>query len=337
MSVILVILLASCGGGSDGQTSAPPPTNTQPPAPQLSASEILQQAAQNPDVAGIMVYLQQADAAPQQYAAGVSNRMTANPMQTDQLFKVASISKLFIAIAATRLIADERLGMDDTLATWLPEYTAQIENAEGITLRQLIMHRSGVPDFDSQTGFSWQNAHTSLTDTLAYALNKPADFAPDSRYEYSNTNYLLLGLILDRVLTFSHHQYIQDELLTPLGMYNTYGLQADAPQEQLVHGYWQGVDRKTQTYAIPGGSMVSSVDDIGRFIRALNDGSLFSAQEAALYPYFYNHSGWLPGYQSIATYLPNSDTVLVIFVNSTGGNSEAVLQDTFDELLKTLM
>lgn len=329
------IAIIGCGGSGSDTSSAPSiPANA--PTQALSVASIVQQAANNPDVAGAITYVQQGNQTATLNAEGFSELDTSVRISTSDQFKIASISKLFIAAGITKLIAAQRLQLNDTLALWLPELSNRIENAESITLENLIEHRSGIPDFDSQTGFSWEDPHVDLLSTLTFALDKSADFAPDARYEYSNSNYLLLGLIMDRLLSFNHEKMLNDDILVPLELNNTVFQQADADPQRLVHGYWNDVDRYAQVYAIPGGSMVSTIDDIGRFMRALNDGTLFSQEEQALYRYFNNHSGWLPGYQSIAGYHQQTDSVVVVFVNSTGGASESVTRATYDSIIDTL-
>jgi D-alanyl-D-alanine carboxypeptidase len=126
----------------------------------------------------------------------------------------------------------------------------------------MIKHRSGIADFDSQAGFDWNNADTDIDNTLLYALDKSSDFPPDSQYEYSNTNYLLLAKILDKALGYSHKIYITENILISLGMYDTYLKFGEINPSRLVQGYWNNIDRSMQDYAIPGGAMISTVKDI---------------------------------------------------------------------------
>jgi CubicO group peptidase (beta-lactamase class C family) len=201
-----------------------------------------------------------------------------------------------------------------------------------------MQHRSGIADFDSQPGFSWQNAHINIDTTLAFALDKPADFAPDSKYEYSNTNYLLLAKVLDKALGYSHQTFITENILTPLAMHDTYLEYSDIEPFRLAKGYWGGIERSAQDYVIPGGSMISTVKDIAIFIRALNTGSLLSEEERSVYAsvYWFNHSGWLPGYQSVANYQSNIDAVVIQFINTTGGSSENTASTTYEKILRLL-
>ena len=257
----------------------------------------------------------------QLYAAGYKNREEQIPADPHALFKIASISKLYIAAATTRLVADEKLSLDKTLAEYLPEVSGRIEFADQITLKMMLQHRSGILDYGSEP----EVAGETFDDYLSFAAriyDKPAVFEPNKKYQYSNTNYLLIGEILDRTLGYSHHTYIRDELLTPLGLTNTYNIPEEVEMNDLMSGYLKGwePDVKDWAYPLPGGSMIATAEDVSVFLRALIDGTLLSTEEQAIYTsvYPYEHTGWLPGYTSIARYHPDIDAVVVQFVNTSG-------------------
>jgi len=286
---------------------------------------------------GIIVYVDKAGEAPERYAAGWkdrANRVLADP---NALFKIASISKLYIAVAAAKVISAGHLSLEDTLAELLPDLTGRIENAEQITLRMLLQHRSGIPNFTDHAAFDWSRSHTDISESLELVLDTPADFNPDARYQYSNTNYLLIGRILDNTLGYSHHRYIQEEIVAPLGLTQTYGVLSEVDLEDVVSGYHTGYDGdlKEQGYVIPGGSMVATVQDVGVFLRALVDGLLLREDEQAIYTsvYWYEHTGLLPGYQSIARYHEDMDAVVVAFVNTSGGNMWTIAEMVYSRIV----
>lgn len=289
---------------------------------------------------GIIVYVDQPGEDPALYAAGWKNRAEQVPADPQALFKIGSISKLYIATAAAKLASDGSLSLDDTLADHLPELAGRIENADRITLRMMLQHRSGIPNFTDHPAYPWFESQPDLDAYLAYALDEPADFEPGSRYRYSNTNYLLIGEILDKVLGYSHHQYIHDEILPPPGLTDTYSLLSQVDAGEVVSGYHDGVepDLKELDHIAPGGSMVATAQDVGIFLRALNDGSLLNDDEQAIYSsiYEYEHTGWVPGYQSIARYYEVTDTVVVQFVNSTGGDTELISSIVFNRIVRIL-
>jgi len=290
---------------------------------------------------GIIVYVDQSGKAPEYYTAGWKNRENQVPADPQSLFKIASISKLYIAAAAAQLVNNQTLFLDKTLADYLPELVGRIENAGQITLRMLLQHRSGIPNFTDDPDFPWFDLPSELSEYLEFALDKPADFKPNSRYRYSNTNYLLIGNILDKALEYSHHDYIDEKILSPLGLTHTYHLfsEVDHPEE-VVSGYITAYDGdlKELNYISPGGSMVATAEDVGIFLRALNDGTLFNEEEQAVYSsiYEYGHTGLLPGYQSIARYHKDIDGVVIQFVNTSGGNLWTISEIVYNRIIRIL-
>lgn len=289
---------------------------------------------------GIIVYVDQSGKVPAFYSAGWKNKANHVPADPHALFKIGSISKLYIATAAAKLVNDQRLSLDETLADYLPSLVGRIEYADQITLRMLLRHRSGIPNFTDQEEFDWSKPHTDIHETLKLVLDKPADFKPDTRYRYSNTNYLLIGIILDKVMGYKYQQYINKEILAPLGLIHTYGLLAEVDFGDVVSGYYHPyeTDLRKLDFQIPGGSMVATAQDVGIFVRALNDGSLLDHDEQAIYSsiYQYGHTGWVLGYQSIARYHRDIDTVVIQFVNTTGANSELTSNVVYNRIVRIL-
>lgn len=289
---------------------------------------------------GAIVYVNKKGSEPAFYSAGWKNRENKIPADPKALFKIASISKLYIAAAAAKLASNKTISLDKTLAEYLPELQGRIENADKITLRMMLQHRSGIPDFIDHPELPWYDLPIDTKVFLHLVLDKPADFKPDKRYRYSNTNYLLIGNILDKTLGFNHREYIKKEILGPLRLTQTYGLLNEADPEKLVSGYYTGYDRdlKSQNYVCPGGSMVATIQDVGIFLRALIDGSLLNHDEQAIYSsiYVYEHTGLLPGYSSIARYHKDIDTVVILFVNTSGGNSWTKLEIVYNRIVRIL-
>jgi len=264
---------------------------------------------------GMVVYVDQAGKAPQYYASGWHNRETKIPAKAQALYKIASISKLYDAVAVTKLVGDGRLSLDKTIADYLPELVGRIENAEKITLRLMIQHRSGIPNFTDAPNF-WSAPTGSYEESLALIKDLPANFEPGEDYEYCNTNYLLLNKIMDEVLGYGNFQFIQEEILNPLHLKNTFSSVSEVNIEDVMSGYHIGYphDLKENDYG-----MHATAEDVGNFLRALNDGSLFEPGEQEIYAsiYEYEHSGWVPGYQSFANYNKELDAVIVQFYSTT--------------------
>lgn len=265
---------------------------------------------------GIIVYVDQAGKPPEFYAAGWHDRKNKIPANPHALFKIASITKLYIAVATAKLVKDQRLSLDKTLAEYLPELAGRIEYSDKITLRMMLQHRSGIPNYVDHPDY-WINPPTTRQETLEYALDLPADFRPGEDYGYSNTNYMLIEDLIDKSLGYSHQQYIKEEILIPLGLKNTYGSLNEVDIDDVMSGYYVG--HETDFKFENTGLMIATAEDVGKFLRALNDGSVFNEGEQEIYSsiYVYEHTGLLPGYQSIAKYHKDINTVVVQFNNTT--------------------
>jgi len=288
---------------------------------------------------GMIVYVDQSGKSPELYAAGWHNRENEIPADPRALFKIGSISKLYVAVATAKLVKDNRLSLDKTLADYLPELEGRIVNTDKITLRLMVQHRSGIPNFTDTPGY-WEDISRGNRETLELVLDKPADFEPDKKYSYSNTNYLLIGEILDKTLGYSHHQYIKNEILIPLELNNTYSLLSEVDLDDVMSGYYEGYDDdiKYNDFINPAGSMVATAEDAGIFLRALNDGSVFNEGEQEIYSsiYVYEHTGLLPGYSSIAKYHKDIDAVVIQFVNTGGGYSWNLSEIVYNRIVKIL-
>lgn len=264
---------------------------------------------------GMIVYVEQAGKSPQYFASGWHDRESKIPAKPHALFKIASIGKLYDAVAVTKLVSDERLSLDKTIADYLPELVGKIENAEKITLGMMVQHRSGIPNYSDAPNF-WTAPTETYEESLALVLGKPANFEPGEDYEYCNTNYLLINKIMDDVLGYANFQFIREEILMPLNLNNTSSSLSEVNIDDVMSGYHVGYphDLKENDYG-----MHATAEDVGIFLRALNDGSLFEEGEQEIYSsiYEYEHSGWVPGYQSFAKYHEELDAVVIEFYSTT--------------------
>ncbi|MCB0807544.1 MAG: beta-lactamase family protein, partial [Bacteroidales bacterium] len=188
--------------------------------------------------------------------------------------------------------------------------------------RLMIQHRSGIPNFTDAPNF-WAAPTETYEASLALILDKPANFEPGEDYEYCNTNYLLINKIMDNELGYGNFQFIQEEILTPLNLTNTYPSLSEVNTDRVMSGYHVGHphDLKADEHG-----MLATAEDVGIFVRALNDaslsgrqGSLFKPGEREIYAsvYEFEHGGWVPGYQSFAAYHKDIDAVVIAFYSTT--------------------
>jgi CubicO group peptidase (beta-lactamase class C family) len=201
----------------------------------------------------------------------------------------------------------------------------------------LVQHRSGIPNLTETTDF-WNNPPKSAEEALERVLDKPAKFFPGEKYEYSNTNYLLLGMLVEKVTGRSKFQFIQETILNRLGLKNTFASIHDVDMNRLMSGYYIGVEEDIKS--VDYGSMIASAEDVGIFLRALNNGSLFDEGENEIYDsiYVYEHTGLIPGYQSIAKYHKDIDAVVILFTNTTDfdGYQWSLSEIVYDRIAKIL-
>lgn len=265
---------------------------------------------------GMIVYVDQAGKPPEFYAAGWHDRKNKIPAYPEALFKIASITKLYVAVATTKLVKAGHLSLDKTVADYFPELADRIAFSDKITLRMMLQHRSGIPNFVDHPDY-WTNPPKNNKETLEYGLDQPADFPPGDNYGYSNTNYMLISNLIDKTVGYPHQEYIKKEILTPIGLKNTFGSLDEVNIDEVMSGYYVGVDTDFKTENT--GLMLATAKDVGIFLRALNDGSVFSEGEQEIYSsiYAYEHTGLLPGYQSIAKYHKDMDMVVIQFNNTT--------------------
>lgn len=287
---------------------------------------------------GIIVYVDKKGEKPMFYTSGYKNRNRKTPTDPHSLFKIASVSKLYTAVAITKLAHQKRLSLDDTLVDYFPELENRIENADKITVRMLVQHRTGIPDY-TRTNSYWAHPKETDKERLAVVLDLPSHFEPDTDFEYSNTNYLLLAKIIEKITGEKKFQYIKKEILEPLHLKNTYGSIHDVNLDDVMSGYYVGYKNDLKTD--DNGIMLATAEDLGMFIRALNDGSVFKdKKEQALYDtlYKYEHTGLIPGYQTIAKYHSDMDAVVIQFTNTVNfdGYNWSLSELMYNRILKII-
>lgn len=285
---------------------------------------------------GMIVYVGYGDKAPEFYTAGWHDTKNKIPAKPDALFKIASISKLYVALSITKLVKNNQLSLNKTLAEYFPDLVERIENADKITLRQMVQHRSGIPNYTDNPKY-WEDQPRERKEVLKYALDLPANFKPGEDYGYSNTNYLLLSQLIDKTIGYSYQQFIKDEILIPNQLNHTYASISEVNLDHVMSGYYTGIDYDFKAEDI---GMLATAEDVGKFIRGLNNGTVFKEGEQEIYSsiYVYNHTGLIPGYQSIAEYHKESDMVVVLFTNTTNfeGYNWNLMEVIYNRVVKIL-
>ena len=220
--------------------------------------------------------------------AGLADQATGQAMRPQDRFHIGSITKTFVATVVMRLAAEGRLSLDDSVQKWLPGVvTGPGYHPARITIRQLLQHTSGLRDYlddpRAQTpqalAQTWQPRQLV---TAALHLGPPL-----SGWNYSNTNYILAGMIIQKVTGHSPMDEIYRRILRPLGLRATsFPLTSRQIPRPYAHGYFGSIDVTSlvnPSGAWTAGAMISTVDDVARFYRALLTGRLLpSAQQREL-------------------------------------------------------
>ena len=287
---------------------------------------------------GIIVYVEEGGIKSSVYTSGYKNRENKIPADPNSLFKIASVSKLYTAVAIAKLVNDGHISLDKTLAEYFPELTGRIENANKITVRMMVQHRSGIPNYTNTKNY-WAHPKETEQERLELVLGLPAKFEPDTNYEYSNTNYLLLSRLIEKVTGESKFQYIKKVILEPLDLNDTYGSILNVNLSDVMSGYYVGYENDLKTD--DSGLMLATAEDLGRFIRALNNGSVFKdKKEQDIYTsiYKYEHTGLIPGYQTIAKYHKDIDAVVIQFTNTVDfeGYNWSLSEIMYSKILKII-
>jgi D-alanyl-D-alanine carboxypeptidase len=216
--------------------------------------------------------------------AGVADRSTQRPVGPDDRFRIASITKSFVATIVLQLVGEGKLSLTDTVEKFLPRL---VPNGDKIKVRQLLNHTSGLYDYeqDPRVVAPYLNGNLGYTWTprrlVALAVSHGPLFRPGARWSYSNTNYVLLGLIVEAVTKDKLASQLTRRILGPLGLKAT-RLGADANMgSPAAHGYYKGQDvtRLNFSFAWAAGSMVSTARDVARFYQALLGGKLLRPQQ----------------------------------------------------------
>ena len=282
----------------------------------------------------------------------------ARTATADTPFAWGSITKTFVAALVLRAATAGQLSLDQTIDAWLPD----IPNSDRITVRMLLAHRSGLFDYFAAKDYAKQvfdrPDHVWTTSEIL-ALVGPSQYAPGSGFNYSNTNYVLLGLILEQVTGQPLATLIHDQLLAPLGMDETVFQQAGQPVDLVgAKGFWKNGSgfrewsdetnfrptTSTATVAWAAGAMEGSVRDLLDWEMALYGGEVLTPEElAGMLDFYkdsgygmgartqtmagrrgYGHGGSLRGFQAVMYRLPIEDLDVVVMANVGFANLDKV-------------
>jgi D-alanyl-D-alanine carboxypeptidase len=303
-------------------------------------------------------------------ALGVADVASQEPMTADRRFRIASLTKTFVATAVLQLVDEGQLALDDSLDTFVPG----IADGGRVTVRDLLAMSSGVwsftsdeavvAEFDADPTLPW-----SVDDTLALIRDHDAAFTPGAEVVYSDSNYVLLGEIVEQVTGRPIDEVIEQRILEPLGLAETHfpadadtGVPPPAAVGYLPTGTSPDADLQpitaiNPTFGWAAGAMTATAGDLARWAAELTDGSLLSPELQAQrletrrftgvdvdYGYglgvmnaadLYGHDGGIVGFGAVMMRYPEEDATFVVLVNASTNFDNASL-DIFNALLGEL-
>ena len=267
------------------------------------------------------------------------------PLTPDMIFKLASITKQFTAVAILRLVEQHKISLHDSLQKFVPDFPSK---GQTITIENLLTHTSGIRDY-MQIGYSnlymerWDFTPKQLIDSFK---NYSLEFEPGTKYSYSNSGYYLLGYIIEKVSGKSYQNYVQDSILTPLELSHTYFDNAGIIIPNRVSGYrkegadYRNADYWSPTIAYAAGGLLSNTEDLFKWFKALLSYKIikketldkaftpFKLKDGSMISYGYGwyiqnlsdvtsieHSGKMNGFITNEIYYPLQDVFIAALFN----------------------
>lgn len=342
----LAALVASC---SDSSTS---PTETKAMKVEKSIDAMCDSILRVDDLKGMIVGVWDEETG-LAYAKGkgISNTDGMVPMSTDLHFRIGSNTKTFVVTSILKLADEKKLGLDDPLALYLPDFP----RAEDITIRMLCNMTSGIYNFTETDEFVAKLVTEPLhiwtpEEQIELARTRDLYFEPGTGVYYSNTNTVMLGVIIEKVTGKKLEQVLREHFFTPLGLNNTSLPMDEKMPTPFVRGYFDlNEDGKSNedvseifsvSWAWAAGAMVSTLGDTRKWVENLVDGTLISDSlhrqrfsgklipgASATYGLgmftsegtdMWGHNGGLPGYSSVMMHHRTKNRTIVIFYNVQG-------------------
>ena len=253
-------------------------------------------------------------------------------------YRIGSISKTFTSALILKAVEENKLSLETKLSTYFPV----IKNADQISISNLLNHRSGIHSFtDNENYLSWNTQKKSEKELLEIIEKGGSDFEPDSKANYSNSNYVLLSFILEKMYKKSYSEILMEKIIKPVGLKNTYyggkiNLKNNESNSYTFEKEWKKESETDLSIPIGAGAIVSTPSDLLQFAEALFSGKIISQKSLILmetmkdnygYGLFqmpfglkkaFGHTGGIDGFTSNFGYFP-AEKVAFAFT-SNGSN-----------------
>lgn len=270
-------------------------------------------------------------------AIGYSDIENSKKATTTTKYRIGSISKMFTASLILKSVEENKLSLNQVLDKYFP----QIENSKKITIGNLLNHRSGIHNFtNDSTYLSYNTAFKSQKQMIEIITKGKSDFEPNSKADYSNSNYVLLSYILEKIYKEDYAKILNKKIIKPLGLINTYfgGKTNLINNESYSYNFankWIKETETNMTIPMGAGAIVSNPTDLTIFIEQLFAGKIISEKSLTLmrtinekfglgmfeFTYSdkkgYGHTGGIDGFQSVVNYFPEEKLAIAITSNGT--------------------
>jgi CubicO group peptidase (beta-lactamase class C family) len=267
-------------------TAAPPPADA---ALLSTVDAIVADAMEKPGAVGVSVGVARHGRVIVAKAYGLADVELDVPANKDTMFRIGSVTKQFTAAAIMRLVEQDKIGLDDDLSRYLPDFPLQ---GNTVTIRQLLNHTSGIPSY-TDLGEEWHRLiplELTHDEMLALVRDKPFDFKPGEKYKYNNTGYYMLGMIIEKVSGSAggYAEYMHDAFFTPLGLARTtYGsnrpiIKNRAKGYGATDGTIENAPHLGMSQPFAAGSLLSTGEDLVKWSMALTGGKVVTAESFKL-------------------------------------------------------
>ena len=277
-------------------------------------------------------------------AIGFSNIETKTKATENTKYRVGSISKTFTSVLVLKAVEENKI----TLYTKLSSFFPRIKNADKITIGNLLNHRSGIHDFTNDSNYpDWDTQKKSEKDMAKIIKKGGSDFEPDSKAGYSNSNYVLLSYILQKLYKKTYSELLTEKITMPLGLTNTFvGNKINLKNSECnSYKYSTNWEKETETdMSIPmgAGAIVSTPSDLAAFAYALFNGKIITASSVELmktikdhfgYGLFqmpfgdkksYGHTGQIDGFSAAYGYFPSENIGFALTSNGSDYNNNNI-------------
>ena len=288
---------------------------------------------------------------------GFSDLENSVPATAETVYKIGSITKQFTSSIIMQLVEAGKISLNDPITKYLPNYPMQ---GNTVTIHHLLTHISGIKSYTSLGPKFWNEAsRLDLSDSamIASFQNEPFDFVPGAKYQYNNSAYYLLGVIIEKVTGVPYRKYINEKLLPPLGLRNTMFCEESMIIPHRARGYEVRNDKVVNADPIsmntPGaaGSLCSTVLDLLEWRHALFGGRVVTSasldkmttpaklNDGSFTSYGYglgvgkldghrrvSHGGGINGFITQMAYYPSDDVTVVVLGNAGSSPSDRVAQ-----------